>query len=222
MDHASGLPYLISQKAMTGQVPPTVYMPESLVRPMRDIMRIWESIDHHTYQYQFKAAREEEEIPLGAPYFAKTFKTFHRVPSVGYTVFERRKHLKAEFKNLEPVELGRLRRAGQDLDEFVSEPILSFTGDTTIEFLESEQVRKSRVLALEVTYWDEKKSITNAREWGHIHLDELLPRLESIKSEKILLMHASARYTTTRLKEIIEARVPEHFKGRIEIFPRPL
>jgi ribonuclease Z len=221
MDHAAGLPYLISQKAMTGQLPPTVYMPESLVRPMREIMRLWEGIDQHTYQYQFKAAREAEEIPLNAPYVARPFKTFHRIPSFGYTVYEKRKRLKPEFRSLEPIELGRLRREGADLDEWGTEPVLSFSGDTTIEFLDNEDVRKSRILALEVTYWDEKKSVANAREWGHIHLDELLPRLEQIKSEKILLLHASARYTSERLRDIIEARVPEHFKHRIALFPRP-
>jgi ribonuclease Z len=119
------------------------------------------------------------------------------------------------------MELGRLRRQGQDLDEFIDEPVVSFTGDTRIEFLDDETVRRSRVLIMEVTYWDKKKSVENAREWGHIHFDELLPRLESIKSEKILLIHASARYSTAELKKILDERLPEHFKHRVELFPRP-
>jgi ribonuclease Z len=222
MDHASGLPYVISQKAMTGQTPPLVYMPESLVKPMRDIMRIWSDIDGHTYQFQFKGIGPGEERPLKAPYFFRTFPTFHRVPSVGYTIFEKRKHLKAEYKDLAPHQLGDLRRRGEVIDEFSEEPIMSFTGDTKIEFLDSPQVRASRILAMEVTYWDNKKSVANAREWGHIHLDELIPRLPEIKSEKILLIHASARYTSKYLREILDAKIPEHFKHRVELFPRPM
>ncbi len=222
MDHASGIPYIISQKAMTGQVPPNVYMPEVLVQPMREIMRIWEAIDNHTYQYQFKAAAPGAEYPLKAPYFFRTFPTQHRVSSQGYTVFERKKRLKTEYKGSTPHELGEMRKNGTSLEEFYSEPIVSFTGDTKIEFLDSPQVRESRVVVMEVTYWDGKKSVANAREWGHIHLDEVLPRLEEFKCEKIVLIHASARYSSSYLREIIDARVPEHFKHRVDLFPRPI
>ncbi|RYZ77436.1 MAG: hypothetical protein EOP05_01845 [Proteobacteria bacterium] len=74
---------------------------------------------------------------------------------------------------------------------------------------------------MEVTYWDNKKSVENAREWGHIHLEELLPRLEGLKNERIVLIHASARYSTKYLEEILDARLPEYLKGRVTLFPRP-
>lgn len=222
LDHAAGLPYLIGQKAMMGQVPPTVVMPGELLKPMREIMRIWGEVEDHTYQYQFRAAGPGDEIPLKPPYIAKPFKTTHRVASQGYTVFMRKKKLKPEYRDLSSWDLGELRKKGVALDEPVDEPIVAFTGDTTIEFLESEDARRARVLIVEVTYWDNKKSVANARQWGHIHLDELLPRLDEIKSEKIVLIHASARYSTNYLREIIEARVPEHFKHRIDLFPRPV
>ena len=222
MDHASGLPYVIAQKSMQSQLPPKVFMPEPLVPKMLEIMRIYSEIDEHTYSFHFLTAKPGEEIPLKAPYFAKTFPTFHRVASQGYTIFERRKRLKADYKDLTPNELGDLRRQGEALEEHFIDNILSFTGDTKIEFLDSPQVQESRVLVMEVTYWDGKKSVENAREWGHIHLDELLPRLEKMKHEKIVLIHASARYTTPQLREIIDARVPEHIKHRIDLFPRPM
>lgn len=222
MDHASGVPYLIGQKAMTGQTPPNIYMPEALLRPMREMMRIWQEVEGHTFQYQLKVPVPGEEYPLRGSLFFKTFPTFHRVPSQGYTVFERKKRLKPEFKDLEPAELGRLRREGNTLEETFDEALVSFTGDTTIEFLDHPDVRRSRVIVMEVTYWDDKKTVENARTWGHIHLNEVLPKLESLKCERLVLIHASARYTTARLKEIIEDRVPEHWKDRFSLFPRPL
>lgn len=222
MDHASGLPYVISQKSMMSQTPPTVYMPETLVKPMTSIMRLYEQIDEFEYSYAFRTVRPGEEISLKPPYFFKTFKTSHRVDSQGYTVFERKKRLKTEYRELEPRELAQLRKEGVSLEEHWEEPVVSFTGDTRIEFLDDPQVRNSRVLLMEVTYWDDKKSVENARTWGHIHLDELIPRLETLKCEKIVLIHASARYTTARLREILDARIPEHFKHRVDLFPRPL
>jgi ribonuclease Z len=222
MDHAAGLPYLIGQKAMMGQLPPTVYMPEPLLKPMREMMRLWQEIDNHTYQFQFKAAIPGQEFALKPPYFARPFVTHHRISSVGYTIFSRKKRLKPEFENLDSWQLGEKRKQGIVIDDPVEEPIVAFTGDSKIECLQEPGVRDARVLVMEVTYWDNKKTIENTRQWGHIHLDELLPLLPTIKSEKILLIHASARYSTAYLREIVDARVPEHFKHRIEIFPRPI
>ncbi len=223
MDHASGLPYVIGQKAMQGQTPPDVYMPPALLPPMREMMRIWERVEDHSYQYRFHAAEEGRAYPLKGPYFFKAFPTSHRVPSVGYTVFERKKRLKEEYKTLAREELIDLRRRGEELDDHAEVPLVSFTGDTRVEFLDGAPwVRRSQVLVTEVTFIDSAKTIENAREWGHMHLEELLPRLDDLKCEKIVLIHISARYTTKRVREILEDRVPEHWKTKIEIFPRPV
>ena len=74
----------------------------------------------------------------------------------------------------------------------------------------------------EVTFVDSAKTIENTRFWGHLHLEELLPRLDTLKCEKVVLIHISARYTTKRVLEILADRVPEHWKTKIEIFPRPI
>ncbi len=222
MDHASGLPYLIAMKSMQSQAVPQVYMPESLVKPMSDIMKVWAHIDQHEYRFQFRGVENGRDYPLKPPYFFRPFPTYHRVASHGYTIYEKKKHLKPEFRTLAPAELGRLRKEGVTLDEFVNEPLLSFTGDSKIEFFDTPDVRRSKVLLMEVTYWDQKKSVENAREWGHIHFDEVLPRLEQFQGEKIVFIHASARYTTAYIKEIIEARVPEHIKSKLVLFPRPM
>jgi ribonuclease Z len=223
MDHASGLPYVIAQKAMTSQTPPRIYMPQSIVQPLQEIMRIWEKIEDHQYSYEFIPVELDKEYPLKPPYFFKAFPTFHRVPSNGYTVFERKKHLNPKYSGLSQSEIVALRRQGIEIEEITIEPVVSFTGDTKIEFLQAaEWVKRSKVLVMEVTFIDAKKSVENARHWGHIHLDELLPQLESMKNEKIVLIHVSARYSTKQLREILDARVPEHLKTRIEIFPRPV
>ena len=222
MDHAAGLPYLISQKSIQSRPKPVVVMPEAAVDPLNRIMNIWHEIDQFEYSFTFKSVATGEVIPLKGDYFAKTFPTFHRVPSQGYTVFKRKRVLKPQYTKLSPHELGTLRRSGEVLEEIIEENLVSFTGDTKIEFLESEQARRSKVLFMEVTYWDEKKSVSNAREWGHIHFDELLPRLSSIEAEKIVLIHASARHTTKAINEIISARVPEHLKPKLVLFPRPV
>jgi len=221
LDHAGGLPYLLGQKAMRATRPPVIYLPESLLSPMQEIMRLWSQIENHSYDFTFQAIAPGEQAPLKGNYFFRPFPTFHRVPSQGYTVFQRKKKLLDNYVGLSHIELGNLRRQGQVIEQSYEEAILSFSGDTRIEFLQSEQVRHSRVLLMEATYWDEHKSVENARQWGHIHFEELLPHLDQLHCEKIVLIHSSVRYTREYLTQIIERRVPEKHRGRVELFPRP-
>lgn len=221
LDHAGGLPYLMGQKAMRAARGPVVYMPKTLLTPMQEIMKLWGQIEDHTYDYTFHAISPGEEAPLKGDYFFKPFPTYHRVPSQGYTVYKRKKRLKAEYRGMDHADLGNLRRKGITIEEHYNDALVSFTGDTKIEFTQSEQVQNSQVLIMEVTYWDERKSIENAREWGHIHFNELLPVLDILKCEKILLIHTSARYSTSELQQILDDRIPEPHKGRVELFPRP-
>lgn len=220
LDHAAGIPYIISQKSMTRQPTAKFYMPASMVEPMDQIMKLWEKIEDHQYAYEFIPVHHDEKIQLNGQNFIKPFRTQHRVESYGYTFFESHKKLKKEFHHCTQKEIIELRRQQVEIHEVVDTPLVSFTGDTQIEFLESAPwIKKSKVLFLEATYLDEKKTIQNARDWGHTHLDEILPRLQDLECEKIVLIHISSRYSPHEIKRIISAKVPAEFTDRIEIFP---
>ena len=220
MDHAAGIPYLISQKNMYHHKPATFYMPATMVAGMTDIMRSWEKMEGHQYQYNFVPVEKGFEKILNKQYLVRCFPTTHRVDSFGYTLFKCGKRMKPEFQNLNEEQYKELHREGIQVQVPIEEPLLSFTGDTQIEFLDSEAwVRQSKYLILESTYLDEVKPIAKAREWGHTHLDEIIPELKNISSEKIILIHVSSRYTTARTLEILRKRIPKQFQERIILFP---
>ncbi len=220
LDHAAGVPYIISQKAMTSQEAGKFYMPKSLVEPLDQIMKIWEKIEGHEYKYEFIGVEADDEIQLNAQTYVKVFPTTHRVDSFGYTIFEINKKLKAELQGLSQEEIVELKRQGHEVNELQHIPVVSFTGDTQIEFLNSRPwVRNSKILLMEATYLDSRKTIEAARQWGHTHLDEIIPRLKEIKSEKIVLIHLSSRYSDSEIKKIIQERIPQEYQDRIEIFP---
>src|SRR5262245_59297386 len=50
LDHAGGLPHLISQKKMHGLPPAKYYMPAVLVEPMKQILDLWQGIEKHEYE----------------------------------------------------------------------------------------------------------------------------------------------------------------------------
>lgn len=220
LDHAAGIPYILSQKAMTRQPTAKFYMPPSLVEPMQEIMRTWERIEKHEYAREFLAAKPDDVLPLDDRHFVKVFPTVHRVESNGYTLFETKKRLNPALQGLSREDIQARARAGENVNVVEETPLVSFTGDTQIEFLEQRDwIRKSKILITECTYLDEKKSIQHAREWGHLHLEELLPRLKDIESERIVLIHVSSRYSTKEAEAILTKRLPPHERERVVLFP---
>lgn len=220
LDHASGLPYLLGQKAMHGAKPPNIFLPHSLKEPMQEILNLWARIEDHTYAYKLEGISSQDTRDLKGKYFLQPFATHHRVDSQGYTVLQRKKRLLPEFRGLSHTALGGARRQGQSIEEQYNEPVVSFTGDTRVEVFENPIVRSSRVLVMECTYWDERKTISNAREWGHTHLDEIIPWLDDCSFEKLVLIHSSVRYARAELEAILAARIPSVHRERVDLFPR--
>lgn len=220
LDHAAGIPYIISQKAMNAEPTPDFYMPASLVEPMTEIMNAWEKIEKHQYRYHFHPINEKSVIELNPNLEVRPFKTIHRIESFGYSVVQKNKKLKPEFRGQSQPELQKAKAQGLQIDEVHEHIQVAFTGDTEIEFLDlNPQLKKAKILFLETTYIDSRKSIEHAKKWGHTHLDELIPRLKALECEKIVLIHLSSRYPTHEAQKILRERIPAEFQERVMMFP---
>lgn len=221
MDHAGGIPYLISQKNLLSLPPPRFYVPKGMKTPLLKVLQAWQDMEGHQYEFFVRELEAGEAVELKGSWRVRAFATRHRVPSLGYTLFQCKKQLDPKYKNLGREQLLDLKAQGRSLELTWEEPIISFTGDTQIEFLDQQEwVRRSKLLVMEVTYIDERKSVAAAREWGHIHLDELLPRLKDLECEKLLLIHLSARYRSQELCERLKQILPAEWQGRVDVFPR--
>lgn len=220
LDHAAGIPFVISQKMMTSQKGAEFYMPTSLVGPMTEIMKLWSQIEGFSYDFKFIPVKADDEIQINNSFFIKVFSTVHRVESCGYTLFESKKKLKNEFTKLSKQEIIELRNKGVEVSEFVRKPMVSFTGDTQIEFLKSRPwIKKSKILFMEATYLDSQRSVERARQWGHTHLDEMIPHLDEIESERIVLIHTSSRYSQSEIQKILLEKIPLKHQERVVLFP---
>lgn len=223
MDHAAGIPYIISQKAMRAHKKPRFYMPEPMVAPLEEIMYQWGKIEGHEYDYEFIGVRLGDEYEVKKNIIMRPFPTIHRIPSFGYSLYRKYRKLRSDLEGLPLEDIAKVRKEGQDPTEKRYELLVSFTGDTQIEFLDqAPDVRNSKVLILETTYLDKRKSISSAKEWGHTHLEELIPRLGSINSEKILLIHTSARYSFDEAQNLLHSLLPKNELDRVVLFPRTL
>ncbi len=220
MDHAGALPYIISFRNLNKNQNTHIFVPEALYNPLFKIIQLWEEIEEHHYHFKLTPLTPNEVIPLKGSYWVKSFKTDHRIPSLGYLLFETRKKLKKEFFGLPGQELAELKRKGIQIESTVSLPLIGYSGDTKIEALiENEEFCRCQTVFIECTYLDERKTTENARKWGHIHLTELLPHLDQFKSEKIVLFHISGRYSKQQINEILDKRIPPQIRPRIIPFP---
>ncbi len=219
MDHAAGIPYLISQRALHELPPPKVYMPEVMVEPLTTIMRTWEQIEGFQYHLDFVGLKPGKRVDLQSGLYFCAFPTRHRIPAQGYTLFSEKKKLKQVYQNEDGQRLAELRQRGVEIEEWVSTPELSFTGDTQIEFLDlAPEVKKSRILVMEMTYVDESRPIERARAWGHLHLQELLPRLRELECEKIVLVHLSRRHRHHQVEALLQQVLTPLDRERVILF----
>jgi hypothetical protein len=90
------------------------------------------------------------------------------------------------FRSLDGSRLGELRRAGQEIDE----------------------------PHLEATFLDDRVSVEDARQMGHIPVDELIAQPELLAARDLVLHHFSARYTAAEVAQICQQRLPDGVKAR--------
>lgn len=220
MDHAAGIPYLISQKTMHHHRPPQFFMPTSLVEPMKGILQTWEKLEKHSYTYNFVGMQAGSVVELNKNLKIEAFQTVHRIDSLGYLAFEEKKKIKAQYQYHNGHQLAELKRKNIEVEDIVQNPLFAFTGDTQIEFIiHNPRVTHAKVLLMECTYLDEAKGKEAARQWGHLHLDEVIENLHHFNNEHIVLIHISSRYSTKAAGEILHRRIPTEHLSRFSIFP---
>jgi ribonuclease Z len=219
-DHASGLPYILSQRSLLSLPPAQVFMLPHYTENFKKIISLYQEMEGYEYKYDMHPFSTGDRVTVGKDFIVESFTTFHRVPSQGFLVSRRKKKIKPEFRKKNPMELRSLRNSSTPIDDLYEEGIFAFTGDTTSEFIDNFK-KPVKILFMETTFIDELRDVTAARKWGHIHLDEWVERIQDIPAEKIVLIHVSARYNTRRIGEVLDQKIPPSLRDRIEIFPRP-
>jgi|JI8StandDraft_1071087.scaffolds.fasta_scaffold06065_4 ribonuclease Z len=219
LDHSAGIPYYVSQRSLRKLPPPKIYVPESLEENLKKVLELYSVMEDFKYEYQVIGVNEKDRIPLKPGFFFKAIPSFHRIPSQGYTVYESKRKLKKEFSDLDQTSIRHMKEKGLDPTEEIHNPIVSFSGDTKIEFLlENESVRKSQILFMECTYYCEKRGVDRARDWGHTHLDEIVAHADAFENEALVLIHPSKRYSFRELNELIVKKLPPRLLERTHLF----
>ncbi|KAF8691467.1 hypothetical protein HU200_040611 [Digitaria exilis] len=216
-DHIGDLHKYVGKRRKKGMRPPTVFVPASIADLVRMLFDVHRAMDQSGFEHKLVPLEVGEEYELGKGLRVRAFKTYHVVPSQGYVIYKVKQKLKDEYAGLPGKELSSLRKSGVELTNTVSTPEIAFTGDTMSDFIldpDNADVLKAKILVVESTYIDDKKSIEDARKRGHTHLSEIASVSDKLENKAILLNHFSNRYTAEDIDAAIN-RLPTHFRRRV-------
>lgn len=209
LDHALGLPYVLSQRSLHRMVHTRVFCPAAIAEPLHDLIVAAERLEKARYDYDLVPLAPGNRVPVGRDLVIEAFPTDHVVPSLGYHLWRLRRRLAPEHVGLPASRLIELREQGVETAEVVEDLWLSYCGDTGRGVFEAEpRVFASKVLVIECTFLGAKHRDKGAR-FGHLHLDDVVERASSFHNQALVLQHLSRRHKVAELREEIDRRMPE-------------
>ena len=223
VDHAGGLASLLGIRALIGKrKQPRVYLPTEIKDGVVAALAAMAGLQRYDMDIEPVAMEPGQVENVRGDLWVRSFRTFHPVPSLGYQLFRRVKKLRPEFIGLTGAEIMRLRSAADSAIELFDEIErleVAYATDTLVRVLDREpSLYQSKLLILECTFLDQRKSLAAARAGCHIHLDELIERAGEFRNERIVLMHFSQIYKPGEVGQILRARCPEDLFARIVPF----
>ncbi len=208
-DHTAGLHYYFTQRWFVDNEPGTAYLPERLVGPVEDLMRVWAQIEGRYTEARLVAAEPGREIPIRRDLVLLPFEVNHGSGALGYSVLQVRHKLKPEYSGLTGPQLVALKKQGTEIQYRVDVPLVAYCGDTAPgDFLDLDCVRNARVLLLECTFFDAEHA-GRARDGHHIHLRDLPDILPRLRNPNIVLIHLTRRTFLREAKQQLRAVLPE-------------
>jgi ribonuclease Z len=216
LDHIGAIAQHAARRALLGMSEGTYFVPQAIAPQVEALFNAAGALDGQVIPRRVVAVSPGAETPLGKGRYLRPFETFHRVPSQGYTVWEARSRLLPEFRQLPGERLGELRRQGVEISESYHVPLLSFTGDTRVEVLErTPELQQTECLVIETSFLDERVPVAQAREMGHIHLDEVVERRELLPKTDVVFSHFSARYSAHEIARLLRQKLPEELSDTV-------
>lgn len=216
-DHVGALPALLGLRGLHGKArPPRVAMPAEIVDDLQAALASLSKLQRYDLAIEAHGMLPGDELELRGDLRLRAVRTFHPVPSLAYVVIRKVSRLRADLKGQTGPEIAARRRRGEEVSEYEDRLELAYATDTLISALDhAPELYRARVLVMECTFLDDRKSIEAARAGCHIHLDEVIARADHFHNEHVVLMHFSQIYRPDEIAGILDARVPPGLRARI-------
>jgi ribonuclease Z len=215
MDHAAGIAYYLSQRSFCGISAGTILAPDNLLPSIRQIINAWSKLDGNKIPANLVGVKPGDEYQIKPNLIARAFPTKHSKGSVGFSVIEKRKKLKPEYKGLTGPQIVELKKQGIEIDYPLELPIVTYLGDTQyVDFSQLKYIAESRILIAECTFY-EGEHTTRAEAGKHMHVDELATLLKNLNNEHIIITHTTQRTGMSEIRKILKEAMPKDKYDRI-------
>jgi ribonuclease Z len=207
LDHALGLPFVVSQRSLAGRAT-RVVCPGQIVADVESFLAAAARLERAEYRFEIVGLEPGGRVAVGKGLAVEAFAVDHRVPSLGYHLLRERRRLRPDLAGEEGPAIAARRQAGESVEQSHEEIWLSYAGDTGAGVFALEpRLADSRVLMLECTFLGAEHRERAAR-YGHLHLEDLAEFAAGSRNEAIVLYHLSRRYPEAELRRAVEARLP--------------
>lgn len=219
LDHCAALPVYVARRRLMKMDPPVIYLPESSVDTVHQILRAFSKLDRGRLPCDLIGVKPGDEIELSRDLIVSVGKTFHSVPSMSFLVWERRKKLNDEFQGLDGPEIRKLKEQGVEITHETRSPVVGYLGDSSPRGLdETPDLYKAKILITEMTFLTPGHRKEVIHKSGHMHLDDYVERADRFENEAIIAGHFSTRYNRRQAVRHVEKAFPDMMGGRLHLF----
>lgn len=221
LDHALGLPRYVVNRQKMGDGRCRILVPAAALASAGEIVDAFQRAEGRSDPVDWVGLEPGVPVPLEGAWRLRPLAAIHGIPAMGFVLEQRLRRLRSGFEDLDPVEVGRRVRAGEDLVDERWEPWFAYTGDTEIGMLDAHpELYEARVLLVECTFVGALHGAAGEAPPtpGHIHWEQLRARAEHFRNEAVVLTHFSRRYRPGELWRFLDADCPEPLRARL----RPL
>lgn len=219
LDHIAALPVYIARRRMMKMDPPTIYVPTHAVDAIQQMMRSFSRLDRGRLPCKLIPVEAGQEIEVSRELVVTTHATKHTVPSLGFVVWERRNKLKEEYVGLNGEQIRDIRLAGNEVSAEQRIPRLAYLGDSSIDGLDDAAIMyEAEVLIMEMTFVSPHHRKDKIHKMGHIHLDDVVARVDKFQNKLVIASHFSTRYHKRQVIKFVEKAIPDMLDGRLKLW----
>lgn len=213
LDHALGLPFVLSMRTQQGKPSTRVLCPREIVEPLARLIQVSEELENVKYDYEISGLGSGDSIAVGKDLEVEAFSIDHRVPSLGFHLWQTTSKLRPEYSRLAKDDLLELKRKGASIGTEEKRLWLTYCGDTGPGVFDLDtRIFDSSYLILECTFVGAAHRDLS-REYGHMHLQDIAARKDLFRNDELILHHWSTRYDCSTIR----GEVRRNLQG---IFPR--
>jgi ribonuclease Z len=219
LDHALGVPWVLSQRKLHGAGPTRLLVPAEVADELEAFVAAAERLERVRYPREIVPLAAGDRIELARGFALEAFAVDHVVPALGCHLLRRRRTLRAELVGRSGEEIAALRAAGEPVERESEEVWLSYCGDTGPGvFARAPRLAASRYVLIECTFSGAAMHGRGAA-YGHLHVGDLAQHAGRLAGcETIVLHHRSRRHSADELRRELERLAPD-LARRAVLFP---